>query len=464
MRGPLLIVAALVVLVALLWRWMPSAPEPGAAATATEDVAGWSRAARSAATPETPFERAAVAALEPASPAVESPEYSSEAHLDWSSLVEWENGPGVLRGVVLRGAQPVADASIELRARNDRWPPRFEGAPLRSASSDGEGRFRFDSLTSGAYRLSAKHAQEFVEQPRLDFDSSKPNRVAYLVFGRSVIEGRVHDEHGLPHAGQCIAITGIGPAPARATWAFSDSQGLFRCTGLIAGVYNVHLEQTGAWEGDRERKIELGIADTAVVHFGRAASAVRWTGRIVDAGGDAIPGRRALEWRHSTRKDRLMAFTNDAGEYSRELEDGRWRMYVRTSCGAALQADEEQLDGRDIERDSTHPGVRVVVEVSLEGAGGDAESAAESLRLIPASNGAACEPERLGNGRVQWLGLASGVYELEGWNLAGFADQQPFGPYTVTLHDDLGRPRRLRIELHDNEPVRHFTVQMTHPR
>lgn len=391
--------------------------------------------------------------------------YASESGFDWNSIVEWNDERGVLAGRVLRGIAPLEDARIALW-RNDAqaWPPLVDAQPLFTAASDRDGRFRFDKLIAGNYRLRAEHNGEFIEQPSAPFDDQAQNRVVHLMFGSSVIDGHVFDDQGLARTGQRVRVAGIGPAPSRAVWADTDAAGFFRCTGLLAGRYHVQIEQGEKWEANRERMIELGVADRVSVRFGRVLNAARWTGRLVDALGEVVPSGRLLVARNAATKDSLRFWSAADGSFALDLGDGEWTVFAEANSGTKWQLGSASLDGRDTERDLLLPGVRLVIEIAAERQEDLAinfhEQARESLRLLSGVGESALPPERVGEMHVQWCLLEPRNYELISMSLPRIADSELLGPEVVRTTPGES-PRSLRIEVRADEPVRRMQLRMT---
>lgn len=163
---------------------------------------------------------------------------------------------GSLEGRVLHALtrEPVPRAALTLTLEGRPGHPLEARPPERQASTDADGRFRFDALPPGRYYLRARKAgflfQYYNPLPRGSgaapipiTASATPASLEMLLFPQAVVSGRVLDENGEPAERVYVALesleyTFLGrrrPWPVHS--APTDDQGEFRFPGLAPGRY-----------------------------------------------------------------------------------------------------------------------------------------------------------------------------------------------------------------------------------
>jgi hypothetical protein len=196
-------------------------------------------------------------------------------------------GTAVVRGRVysaitgspIRGAMvslvPVSGESMAGQQRVFPPPPGVRGSEPRLVATDDAGRFAFQGVSAGRYRLVATagpHAGRYLPS---GFAATRPNeagRPIAVAAGQvikdadialatgSAIEGRVVDDLGEPVARLVVSAARLGfgssvPEHVAVSPAQTDDLGRFRIFGLEAGDYIVFAEgrrsyRTGAVEGE----------------------------------------------------------------------------------------------------------------------------------------------------------------------------------------------------------------------
>ncbi len=143
--------------------------------------------------------------------------------------------------VSLADGQPLVGARVELVPR---IPGRRRSGPL-NAHSDPAGRFVFESLPPGEYRLGVRHADARATSETLTLDASRED-LRIVLEGTLRLAGEILDEHGLAVpwagvradrvAGPGIVLVGDG---RERRYARADTYGRFQLTELEVGEYEL---------------------------------------------------------------------------------------------------------------------------------------------------------------------------------------------------------------------------------
>lgn len=357
----------------------------------------------------------------PLAPAA-SPEPDPERfQTDWLSTIEWESDTSALSGRVVLEREPLEGVTVQLFTGAGSWPPATPPPLLDTAVTDADGRFRWVGLPAARYRLRAEHEGHVVESWGAKLDPTRADRVVYLVFGSSSIEGRVRDEFGAPIPAREVRITGHGPAPPRGQWTVTDAQGRFRCGGLVAGKYNVQVSIAEDWSADHERIIVIGHADRAVLHFGSAGPEGHWRGTCVNAEGEPVVGRRRVELEHVQRRDRLRRWTADDGSFEWPLGPGTWRVFVDERGHRDKPVAQLEMTDANLDRNLTLPGIHVLLQLTRVGAvrrpGELADDLAGEVALFDESDLSNDTCEGAGPDQLQWIGQEPGefIFRINGF-------------------------------------------------
>lgn len=145
---------------------------------------------------------------------------------------------GTLTGRVMNGEEPAAGASVRLepgRRTAEGFAPSDEH--VFHATADDAGRFRFDMLDPGDYRVVARAGAALATR-ELEIPEQGPVDAGELVLGpAATILGRVLVPPGRSLAGLDVY---LGPRQLRLK-SLTDAQGGFRFEGLSAGEHDVLL-------------------------------------------------------------------------------------------------------------------------------------------------------------------------------------------------------------------------------
>lgn len=285
--------------------------------------------------PAAPDRQAAAPVREPvaaAAPAVAVDAYGELTESAWTVLPR-EVPAGALEVMVLRGDRPVGNARIRLwpQAAAGRMPGDATVPASYEARSDAEGRATVRGLEPGDWVARADVGGDHVLLAHLPVDAQHASRTVLLLLGTAVIRGRACDAHGMALVDVPVWISGIGPQPHRGAVVATAADGRFEVGGLIAGRYNVQL-QMPEWHAEQERLLTLSSGEQAEVLFGRALPLLPWHGRLRDASGELLPGRRGLYLRHLQRNDERRLFTAETGSIEAQLPEGHWQVWLASGA------------------------------------------------------------------------------------------------------------------------------------
>lgn len=163
-----------------------------------------------------------------------------------------ESPAGTISGTVRIGNDVAANVVVALYHESS----QFYDAPLATTRTDGEGKFRFESVAEGRYRVDA-HAPAFVVTSAETFGYSgvdvtlNAGEIVDLVDIRlergGVITGRVTDTAGRAVVAEAVTLAPADPAgpplPERFRYrlVLTDDRGVYRIYGIPSGRYFVSV-------------------------------------------------------------------------------------------------------------------------------------------------------------------------------------------------------------------------------
>jgi protocatechuate 3,4-dioxygenase beta subunit len=192
------------------------------------------------------------------------------------SVVNSRTGEPVKRALVtaFRLATP-ADMGDGLAAR-----PKPAQPFSATAFTDVSGTFRFTSLTSGTYSLSAQKphfTEPTTERQPVRIESSSQENLRLDLSPLGTIEGKITDQHGQPVSAANVLLMQSKLADGWRQTAVertvgTDDRGVFRFWDITPGQYLVRAEAAGgntiAYEGDSRPHIGGGYSGFAPTYFG----------------------------------------------------------------------------------------------------------------------------------------------------------------------------------------------------
>lgn len=232
-----------------------------------------------------------------------------------------------LQGVPIPDVRAVVSA-VQTAAEEELHESSLDGSMIAAATSDKEGRFRFQLPAEMTFTVRVDH-RDWVARRLFQRRSDQPlSSIALRPAGR--IEGRVVDTSGNPLAGQRIAAHAClhqdltEPSASWAT-AVSDRNGRFEIGGLPTAQFNVlHLgDGSGAPLAAPAIESKQVRAGTAVEANFRVERSRRIFGKVVDAIGGAPLPKIDVGYYGTGRPD-----SGDAPMITQTASDGSFEFHV----------------------------------------------------------------------------------------------------------------------------------------
>ncbi|MCE9635989.1 MAG: carboxypeptidase regulatory-like domain-containing protein [Planctomycetes bacterium] len=262
-------------------------------------------------------------------------------------------------GVVRADGQPVARVSVQVLRRGGAGSNASSGAGGQSTSEDANweqvqstesgtgGRFTFDDVAAGVYRLQfsppawGDARPNVLKRTLFDVSAGNDGLVVDLQAGLS-ISGSIALDDGTPVArGWASAwLVGANGGPAAGVdnaWA-SFEGGEFTLVGLVPGTWEVQLNAQGA--GTKRVRVEAGRTDLRIV----IGAGAKIAGRVVLEDGSAGSGL----WVNATNgQGGQGAATDTDGRYTIVgLEPGRYRLDAAKFGSGGVSGFAEGVDAR----------------------------------------------------------------------------------------------------------------------
>ncbi len=177
-------------------------------------------------------------------------------------LVEGATAGGIdlvlARGARIEGRVVLADGTPAGRAQVRLWDPG--GGSVDAVGAGPDGRFAFEDLRAGVYRLTASFPGQLDAESRAVGVAPGPPAGVELRFGRGAgaVRGVVVDGQGRPVAGARVEAARPGD-PERRVHAVTDEEGLFGLDGLEPGLTELHVRDPAA-EGASAETIHRVVA------------------------------------------------------------------------------------------------------------------------------------------------------------------------------------------------------------
>ncbi len=254
------------------------------------------------------------------------PRYLEPSVLSWDRRKEWMLfRPSRLWGVVLSHGAPSPGVEVRLTSLER------DGFEEQVAATDAEGRFAFESLGPGEYRLMAASQERYaIEERELGDRSIKPAEVVLNLGEARYVEGTVQDSSGRLLEGASVELRPEGEYGKN--WkASTDAQGHYRLGPVVAGAYS--FDVSASRYVDLEDSGQELTADTGPVDFTLQPAAVL-AGVLVDEEGQPVPGALvALELPPEQTEEAdvsaSMARSDDEGRFSMDTPRmGEWLLRV----------------------------------------------------------------------------------------------------------------------------------------
>lgn len=267
------------------------------------------------------------------------------------------------RAVRADDGRPVADARITLRSER----PSMAHPVFFYAISEADGRFRFQGVAAGAYKLDATAPSlATTEDVEVVADVATPaDNVVCSLFGSLSIAGRVIDHQHNPVSGAQLYVMRAREV-GEVRDAVTQADGSFVVESLAPGEYVIVAREYALPKEAQQLKLEktsLDLVTLEVDTLGSIAGRVTRAGKPVEgASVHTVISTRPTspeDFRHS----RAYATTDADGRFVlRGLGDGTYRVYAESKrVGAFTQGPEVTLANAEAKKD-------VEVEMNLAGA------------------------------------------------------------------------------------------------
>lgn len=229
-----------------------------------------------------------------------------------------------IQGTVRDGLSGASLADVLIEVSDKPRAVLAQGGPAVGSvktTTDSNGHFRLDGLTSGLHTLTARVRGYTPGERRV---TNTDRAVSILLFPSNDLSGWVRDAEGKPLSGVAVRLEDESPlhvAFAQFTMPVADktdTKGHFEIPGLAPGNYTIVAEVSNY--APRWVSVNVGpVADgepTITLHRGSYV-----LGRLIDAKGNLVKGQLTLQATDSRPIPGILskAFTSDAGP------DGRFR-------------------------------------------------------------------------------------------------------------------------------------------
>ncbi len=272
--------------------------------------------------------------------------------------------PAQITGVVIdENGIPVSHVELRVEAEAERvqLPLAFAsfgdaantvfaalGEGPRAAETSGAGRFRFQRLEPGRYRLSCQSAGFLPHQQSVDVDWGERKEVEPITLGRgATITGVVRNPHGASLEGAAVFaipkdvnFMNMGlvmkDVISRRVTAKTGPDGVFRLSGLVGGTYEV----TATHDHHASDRHRIRAPNAEPVEFILEVG-LRVSGRVRDTAGEPIAGARVRANRESTTTDGEGAFEIDGVVVSNGNSGPFWNGRLRERREIRIEASQD---------------------------------------------------------------------------------------------------------------------------
>ncbi len=305
--------------------------------------------------------------------------------------------------------------------------------PGSSARTDDDGRFAFEMLTPGRYRLQASHghfARSEQASVRLAGAGTRLGVELVLRTGHR-LGGRVRDGNDRPVAGAEVRL-----ADGRRSW--TDARGVFDA-GIVRGRVRLVASASGLAPRAVEVEVRDGPRDVEIV-LGRAGATV--SGRVEGGNGEVLADARVTLRAVDGLSPSRLTWTDAAGLYRFEgLPPGTLEIEVdHPEHGARVRAAELAADDTELRLDvALERGWSIEIEVLAQGSG-------EALAGVAVEGGGVRARTDV-HGRATLLRLTDERVSLE-------IHAQGYGMQRLVVERDGADRRTRRVELAQGGGVR----------
>ncbi|WP_063747611.1 carboxypeptidase regulatory-like domain-containing protein [Corallococcus macrosporus] len=276
-----------------------------------------------------------------------------------------------------------------------------------TATTDAEGRFVFDGVTTGTYTVRARREAYVEAQRSVEVRANAQSEVTLsLLLVRGDVTGTVRLLDNAPPSGVTVTVMETGAT------ATSDAQGRFAFAGLPLGTYNLTARKNGYADATRSVEVRAGAAATVSIDLVRSEGRVEGTARLEGASDHFGVTVVLTETGASTTTDSQgrFAFSVTSGAYTVEA---RRTGYVTTRQSVEVRQNETSTLSLTLARERGS----VAGTLLLEGGGSPVDI---TVTLV----GTAFSARTNGSGQFSFSSVPSGTYTLEATK-AGYAPARP---------------------------------------
>ncbi len=354
-----------------------------------------------------------------------------------------EGAHAIFGSIVDTAGQAVPSAKIEIEGMG----LESLSSSNRDGSSDMDGRFRFDGVEAGMYRMRVTkdgYSPKSVSRVMLD----RENRV--VMDTAAVIRGRVvlRDTGRAPEAGYTVSAVPISETGSTVSalrmmegpvsQSFNNADGSFELR-VAAGHYRIEAQAAGYTPGRQEVTLEAGqVTDNLVIQLSQKGGTI--AGRVTTSDGKSPQGARVLLFEAGSASDAMVmaAVGENASQHSTQVGQDGLFSFTDLPAGnytalAQHQGYAAANSGQIVLQEEGNIGN---IELRLGGGGvlrgyvyknGQPVSGATVMAIGPGGTKPATSEQ---NGAYSIDGLSAGVYQVmmtyisspQGVGLAGLSD------------------------------------------
>ena len=397
-----------------------------------EDLAPISQRAAVASEPNAPRPEPTAAKPVPVDP--------TEAELDAFAR---ECPPGMIEGLVLRGAVPVAGGRAWLGPEKSGGLPwgaaaEWESAPgVLRTEIGADGVFRFMSLAPDGYGVGVRTVDGATRRIWLELRPDTASRRILIVLGTGGIRGRVFDGDGGVCASWQVAINNWGRMPAGqqiVDGVTTDAQGTFEFAGLTGGSYILAACPIKDFRDPRKRTlfVELAAGEWKTVDIGTSAGAV-WSGRLVTPRGEALVLSDFVRIEIETGGVLEQVVLSPEGKIRSLVGPGPHRLSLSVGLSWRMPVGDLVMPEHDLERDVAVSRCMLRVRATYYGTKFTPERAMSVLapKLTLSPSGLRLDASRGADGHFYFFGIEPGEHAL--WCTPTPIDGAPAGKLPVRI-------------------------------
>jgi len=310
---------------------------------------------------------------------------------------------GTLEIQVLRAGAPVPGGRgwllqgerRELPVELHEAAPGYDPGALLPALADAEGVLRYSGLAPGPYRAAVEVLGQRLEcSLRLPAEGALERIV--LLLGAATVEGRVHDDEGLPLQGARVSLGNRNGRPC-SRFAESDAGGRYRIAEVAPGPHWISAHPGGSlWNPGTSKTCTVPATGVLRVDFGAPAGELRpFRGVLRNSSGEPLPGPGRIYVRPEDEDENRFYSYSEDGAFDLRLRPGRYTLSLDLprAYQERLPLGTLEMPDAALERDLVLSGMRLRVWLQVVGQAPELQLSvrerdqAAHLRLVPLGDG-----------------------------------------------------------------------------